>query len=434
MGNNVSYQNATWGTPSPGIAVKTTEVAGVHTQHVNVDNTVTAADAYAQLGGDAGGRKRVSQITTLGDYKTLGQDRTLLFDNQGTGAGAWGGNLYTMSVTAGQWRVRQSKQYHPYFSGKSQIIEATFDNFHAEANVTKRVGYFSSNAGSPFDATYDGFWLENDGTTISLKATRAGTETLSVALASWSGYANLAEYQTVSTWQNFTVVLFDFLWLGGAVLRVWVRTAAGFVLAHIFNYPGTAQNVFILSPNQPLRYEIRSTTGSGTFRYICAQVATEGAINESGLSRSVRTAHTGVACTTAGTSYPLLAVRKNATYRDTAVQLITQQVFVTSAADQIIWELQLNPTLSAGLTYGSVVNSAIQSASGNGTITVTSPGTVLATGMLSQNTLVPNGALVQNFLAFLGSTLANAMDEIVLVGTGITAGVTTVCEITVKEF
>lgn len=52
MGNNVSYQNATWGTPSPGIAVKTTEVAGVHTQHVNVDSTVTVADAYAQLGGD----------------------------------------------------------------------------------------------------------------------------------------------------------------------------------------------------------------------------------------------------------------------------------------------------------------------------------------------------------------------------------------------
>lgn len=85
---------------------------------------------------DAGGRNRVSQITTLGDYKTIGYDRSLLFDNAGTGVGAWANNKYTMSVANGQYLVRQSKFYHPYFSGKSQIVEFTFDTFRGGSDKT----------------------------------------------------------------------------------------------------------------------------------------------------------------------------------------------------------------------------------------------------------------------------------------------------------
>ena len=394
----------------------------------------SVSDNYAQLGTDAGGRKRTSNLTTLGDYKTLGFDRTLMWENAGTGTGTWGSNLYTMSVTSGQWRIRQSRFFHAYFSGKSQPIEMTCDNFHTEANLVKRFGYFSSNAVSPYDSSYDGFWLENDGTTIRLKAANAGTLTLNKTIDQWSGYANLGEYQNAATWQNFTVVLFDFLWLGGAVLRLWVRTASGFVLAHVFNYPGTAQGTFILSPCQPIRYEMRSTTGSGTFRPICAQVATEGSIDESGMSRSVRTPHTGVAMASIGTTYPILALRKNSLYRDVPIQIVDQQVFVTTTADQLVWELQINPTLSAGLTYADVTGTAAQAAVGNGTITVTSPGTVIMSGSLAQNTLVTNGTLNKNYLAWLAQSLSNTMDQVVLCGTPITTSITGLAHMAFKEY
>ena len=117
---------------------------------------------------DAGSRLRTSQMTTLLDGKILNSDTPFLFDNAGTGTGTYANNKYNMSVGVGQFRVRQSKRFNPYFSGKSQLIEVTFDNFQVEANTVKRAGYFSSSAVSPFTANYDGFYIENDGTTIRL--------------------------------------------------------------------------------------------------------------------------------------------------------------------------------------------------------------------------------------------------------------------------
>ncbi len=64
---------------------------------------------------DAGSRMRVSQMTTLHDGKILNGDNIFLYDNQGTGTGAYANNKYNMSVTAGQFRVRQSKRFLPYF-------------------------------------------------------------------------------------------------------------------------------------------------------------------------------------------------------------------------------------------------------------------------------------------------------------------------------
>lgn len=376
---------------------------------------------------DAGGRVRVSQLTTLGDYKTLNYDRTLLLENAGTGTGAFSANKYNMSVTAGQWFVRQSRRYHPYFSGKSQMFECTFDGFGLEADVVKRVGGFSSSATSPYSATLDGVWLENTGTSYVMKAARAGTETVSVDWTDWDNYDEIKNHD----WSKFTVILIDFLWLGGAVYRLWMKNGAGFTLLHTVHYPGTATDVFILSPNQPVRYEIRSTTGSGSFRYICAQCSTEGSIDESGLGRTLRTG--AITIGSIGTTYPLLALRKATTSRDIGVVLEDLSLFPTSANDQTQWSLQINPTLSAGLTYGALANSAVESAVGNGTITVTSPGTIINAGTASTNSQLPSGILKKNFLAWLGSTLNNTMDEYVLCATPITSNIVTYSTLSFKE-
>jgi hypothetical protein len=327
-----------------------------------------------------------------------------------------------MSVTSGQYYIRQSKRFHPYFSGKSQIVEETFDNFAPQANVTKRVGYFSSNAVAPFQSTFDGFWLESAGGTITLKASRSGIPTLSVALTAMSGYANLAEYQNPATWDNFTVIQFDFLWLGGAVFKMWIKTSLGFILAHNFNYSGTSQDTFITSPSQPVRYEIVSTTGSGSFRQICAQVATEGSVAESGVSRYVDTG-TLISMSTSGTTYPLKALRKVASLRDVVGTMHSIDVGVSTTNDVVKWTLQLNPTLSAPLTYTTVPNSAKEEATGNGTITVTSPGTVIAGGVVFSATGNGGNQLDLNFLSWLGGTLNNTMDAYVLCITPLSANV-----------
>lgn len=385
------------------------------------------------VANDAGGRVRVSQYTTLGDYKTLGYDRTLLLENAGTGTGTWSANKFNMTVGANQWYVRASRRPHAYFSGKSQVVEGTFDGFQPQANVTKRFGYMSSSTVSPFSAALDGFWIESGNGSISLKCSRAGTLTLDKDITTWSGYGDIGVYQNVANWENFTVVLFDFLWLGGAILRLWIKTADGFVLAHQFNYASSTSDIFILSPAQPIRYEIRSSGGTGSFRAICAQVSTEGSISESGLTRSVNTGATAITLGAVGTTYPLLSVRRNASYPLSVLELLTANMLISSV-DTALWSIQINPTLSAPLTYSSVANSALQSAPGNGTITVTSPGTVIASGYMTQNFPFPENVLREGLLSFFGSTLAGVQDEYVFCVTPVTANVNSFLSLTVKEY
>lgn len=387
---------------------------------------------------DAGTRLRTSQITTLFDGKILNGDNTLIFENTGTGTGTWSVNTFNMSVTSGQIYIRQSRRFNPYFAGKSQMIECTFDNFQSQTGTTKRVGYFSSSSAGTFTTVYDGFWLENDGTTINIKASNSGTTKISVPMSAWTNYNLISSYD----WSKFTVIMFDFLWLGGAVLRLFLKTDKGFVLCHTVNYAGSDVGTFINSPNQPLRYEIISSNGSGSFRYICSQVATEGSTEECGYNSSVYSLSIADVprntIATVGTTYPLKAIRKKITYRDVAVKVTGLGVYVSSASDILRWSLQLNPRLSAPLTYTDVANSAIQEADGSATaaisITVTSPGRVLCSGILGQNSIIPTNLFEKDFLTYLGGTLNNTMDELVLCVTPITANITLNGVMNFKEY
>jgi hypothetical protein len=175
-----------------------------------------------------------------------------------------------------------------------------------------------------------------------------------------------------------------------------------------------------------LRYEIRSSTGSGSFRYICSQIATEGSFEEDGIVRAITTTTAPITLATSGTVYPVIALRKQSLYRCVASRLLDFNLFVSSANDNMLYTVQINPTISgAGLTYSNVANSSMQSAIGNGTLTVTSPGTIMASGFITQNSIMPTNLLENNFLAYMGGTLANVMDEYVLCATPLT-GVTNV--------
>jgi hypothetical protein len=248
---------------------------------------------------------------------------------------------------------------------------------------------------------------------------RNGTAVLNgLAITSWSGYSKLAEYQTISNWNNFTVVEFKFLWLGGAVLIVSIKNSKGFVEAHRFDYAGTASDVFILSPNQPLRYEIRSSTGSGSFRYICSQVATEGSVDESGEGLGLYNA-SAIATNNVGTIYALMGIRKSATYRDIAVQIVDMEVVNTTVTtDSGILMVIINPTLSGALTYGTLGRFEVGYAT-NQTITA-GTGRVLGVTGASQSGGGSN-VFSKSYLSFLSGTIANVFDEYVLAYMPITA-------------
>lgn len=386
--------------------VKKVDAALVQTSEGNVyRHRVESFPAYGSVNTDVAGRTRVSQITTLFDGKTLRQEDTVLWDTRGTGTATFvDGAINRLTVTAGQYEVRQSKQYFPYFSGKSQLVEMTFDTFAPQAGVTKRVGYFSSSAVAPYSADFDGWFLESSDT-IYLVIVNNGTEIFRKPIAQWEGAADLATYN----WDNFTVILVDFLWLGGAALRLFVKNpAGGFTTAETFDYAGTAAGVFFRSPNHPVRYEIRSTNGAGTLRTICSQVATEGALNNQ--SKSLVLWHTTlINANVVSTVYAVKGVRKRADFRDVPVELMTFGGSMTATADAGIWLLLLNPTLSAPLVYAQ--NTVVDEATAT-TQTVTNTGRVI--GAIHINEAGASIPFSGNQLAWLNIDMTNTPDEYVL--------------------
>jgi hypothetical protein len=386
----------------------------------------------AQAGTDAGGILRVGSQTTLFDGKILNADNTDIWENVGTGTTAFVStdNLMNMSVTSGQYAIRQAKRFSQYFSGKSQRVEVTFDNFGVQANVVKRVGYFTSNEVAPYDSSYDGFFLENDGTTIRLKQLKSGTEVLNLPITSWSGYSSIGTYQNLATWDNFTVVEFKYLWLGGAVLVMSIKTSAGFVEAHRFDYAGTAQGVFMKSPNQKVRYEIRSTTGTGSMRSICSQVASEGSIEEAGEGLALYNAP-AIACNAVGTIYALIGIRKQTAFRDVASQIVNIQGNITATADSGVLLLIINPTLSAPLTYANKGRIQVAYAT-NQTITAGTGTEVCAVSTTQFGGI--SSALDKNYLSWLSDRIDNTMDQYVLAYTPRTATQTVTGIINIKQY
>jgi hypothetical protein len=190
----------------------------------------------------------------------------------------------------------------------------------------------------------------------------------------------------------------------------------------------------IKDPNQTVRYEIRSSTGSGSLNYICSQVATEGSMDNSGCQRSVDSGTTAITCASVGTTYPIKAIRKQSAFRQIPSSLEDFGIFINSTNDLVRYSIEINPTLSAPLTYGNVTNSSLQEATGNGTITVSSRGTVIASGYAYQRLVMPAGLLKENFLSYLGSTIADVMDEYVLCITPVTASVDCFGHMTFKEY
>jgi hypothetical protein len=374
---------------------------------------------------DAGGRVRMSQITSLFDGKTLNSDNLNLWHTVGTGTNSFANNKNTLTVTSGQWEVRQSNLTLPYFSGKSQLVEITFDNFQSESGVTKRCGYFSSSATSPYDTIYDGFFLESSSTEVNLVIYNSGTLIAKIPHTSWSGYTELSAYD----WSKFTVAMFDFLWLGGTELTLYLKVPnKGFVLAHSYQHAGVNTGTFIKSPNQPIRHEIRSTIGSGSLTVVCSQVSSEGSNNESGESYSIMNP-AFIATNVVGTVYALKGIKKQTAFRDVAVQISNIGTVNSSTADAGTLMLLKNPTLSAPLTYSNI--SRIQQADAT-TQTVTALGDVIFSIPVAGS--AESQTIATNYSTWLQNRIDNTMNEYVLAYRALTANQSVAGHVNLKLF
>jgi hypothetical protein len=121
--------------------------------------------------------------------------------------------------------------------------------------------------------------LESNGVTneISFQIWRSGTTIYSAATTVW----NSTEFDPTNfNWSNTQLMTVDYQWLGVGRMRFGMVISGLTVYFAEHSSSNDHPTVYMSSPNQPIRYEIRQTgAGSGYFDMICSQVSTEGALN-----------------------------------------------------------------------------------------------------------------------------------------------------------
>ena len=319
------------------------------------------------ISADKFARMRVSQMIPQFDLKQLHDERFLLMDFLAVGTG---GKTYQAAESStrlecaanGDISIAQSFQRFNYSSGNSQFVGWTTWDFAIENDYEKRIGYFSSATTAPYE-TYDGFFLSSDETNgIGINVYKDGSVIEQVYQGNWS------ENQLSGVdWDNNVLILCDFAWFGIDGIRWFAKIGDKVIHFHTSKFSGEIKGVYMLSPNQPFRAEIRCVSapgGIGGFNYTCAAVASEGDAEQIGIVLSDNQGNTTINASSTANKYGVVAVRLNSAKVDTLVDLLNFTL-LGATNDDFLYEIWLNPTLASGSwSFNPIANSSVETAFG----------------------------------------------------------------------
>lgn len=374
--------------------------------------------------GDAFGRLRVSEPTTLFDSKQIFDSQPLLWDDQETSGSGTGSShstntaSTTMTVgTAAGTRVRQTFQSFNYQPGKSQLILLTgvIDKSGGGAGIIRRVGQFDANNGL--------FFEDNEGTLRVVRRTSTSGSPVdnAVAQSSWNidpmdGTGPSGVTIDISK-TNICVIQYEWLGVGAATFGFNIDGVT--YPCHQFRNANNLTVVYMSTPNLPLRYEISNdgTGSASSLEHICASVMSEGGTQDLGQVRYASTGGTHVDLTSENTVYALIGIRLKSAYIGSAVKILNASIQLHTASHQCEWTIRLNPTVAGTFTYSDQTNSAVQIATGATANTVTG-GTIISGGHIESSGATGGKAGSEeselvNALR-LGANIAGTVDTIVV--------------------
>ncbi len=398
----------------------------------NINATINGEVSVAGANPDAFGRARVSELFTLGDYKHIYAIDPNFLDSTGNGGSVTfvadqAAAVLATSSNADGYAIHQTKFYHHYQPGKSQLIYTSI-NFRApNRNVTKRTGYFDDRDGIYFEQVGSN---TADGSTVS-----DTTQTLNWVLRTYvGGSPSEATYNTTVNGSPYTykrrvpqnewnidpcdgtgpsgfelditkthLCWIDFQWLGVGRVRCGFVHNGELITAHEYYNSNVLPTVYMSNPNLPVRCEIRNTgvTTGGAFDQICSSVMSEGGYIESGIDWSIYT----TARTTPApgqTRFPLVAIRLKNSFQGYPNRLSVRpsSLGLFAKTEPIVYEVVKFPSAASLSTsdVGGLVWISADSDSGveyciNATSFISANGDRFASGYVpsgsSQNSLSP---------------------------------------------
>jgi len=360
--------------------------------NVNVVNTtVPITNQFEPAAIDAFGRQRMSTPFTLADYSHVyGEDTELLTKTSGTSSTITfditkAKAILTVGTGANDFTIHQSRMYHHYMPGKSQMTLQSFNFTGSRLGTNKRIGLFDDNNGI--------FFLQSgDGTkAIVLRSNVSGSvydET--VTQNNWNidkldgTGPSLFNLNTTQT-QLFTA---DFQWLGVGRVRAGFVHNGDIIIAHEFYNSNNKPSVYWSNPNLPVRCEIRNysglAAGTDSFDQICATVVSEGGYTEAGVDfAAVNTSTRSVATTS---KLPLIAISlKTGYYGKPNRSVVRANALNVYTADNAIsyefWRLPSTGSISGG-TWTSANNESVVQYNEGGTSVNFTSGTLINVGFI----------------------------------------------------
>ena len=345
-------------------------------QEKTIFEVVMLADQYGNLVGpanpsgvsvDAFGRARMSTPYTLFDSSHRYQDNNEWVTsntsnstyNHNANAGLIELNVDTTSNTE---IIRETKKVFSYQPGKSLFNINTFVFNPAKTNLRQRVGYFGAQ---------NGIYLELNGSTLSFVersyVTGSMTETR-VAQSNWNmdpldGTGPSLLTLDISKAQIFWM---DIEWLGLGTVRCGFVINGQLIHCHSFHHANLITSTYITTASLPLRYEIKNTgatANSSTLKQVCSTVISEGGYELRGTQQSIGSdIVTGKTLTTAGTFYPVVALRlKSSPDRLDAIAILTAiSLLGTGNGINYKWRVSQNCTVSGGTWTSAGTNSSVE--------------------------------------------------------------------------
>jgi hypothetical protein len=254
-------------------------------------------------------RLRIADSRLLGEYRYMyGSGTTTEIVDSISGSGVLvkdqPRNCYLAQVgtDSGAKAVRQTRQYHPYISGTSNVGMVSFVMDTAQTGLTQAVGMFDDS---------NGFIFRVRDSVAELVIRKSGVDVEVIPQSQWNGDTLLGNSTVqnksgvLADWTKAQILVIDYQWLGVGKVRFGFCHNDDIITVHSCYHANIATEVYTNQPSLPCRWEIKNTTSvtsASELMVICAAVYCEGSDSETGFSRSISTETTPINVTTANSS------------------------------------------------------------------------------------------------------------------------------------
>lgn len=372
---------------------------------------------------DAFNRQRTSSPYTVLDLKQIRNGNSLFFSDKTTGTGSINHLLHrsrsrlAVTSTAGV-AIKQSKLRGIYQPGKSMLVI-----------MTGRMGDGSSKKTLGYMDTYNGLFFRKDGGDIvcgirnSVDESRTVTETI-FPRSTWNKdkLNGTGPSRLILNTNKVQIWAFDFEWLGAGRVRFYLNIDGKFILVHEYLHANNYDEVYMSTPNLPIRYEVENT-GSDSADYIdaiCGTIISEGGKEDISFSTHL-SRETDFTIGAQNTWFPLLGIRmKDEPYTECyKINPLGIDIQPKSALE-FEWQMFYNPTYSdGGATAWSWQNPSSDSAiefAFNKTNAISITGGYPMSGGYGSSTNQAKSSIDANVKTFLtlGKNIDYVPDEMVL--------------------